>query len=199
MLRLSHMRHMSDNKSWLTATGTNKEHIDYIRSGALARGIDPNVVSQLVANEGLGHYVGDGGTSFGDFQLHKGGGLGDAYERLTGHSLNNTMDWKHQADWSLDWMAAHKTLKPWHGWHGASGAGLSGAHPVEAVPHHRHVPGFVKKDQHTSIENVIVLDGKEIARSTNRHIVQAATHPTRGPYFDSSRHWAPPDMGTIGV
>ena len=193
------MRHMSDNKSWLTATGTNKEHLDYIRSGALARGIDPNVVSQLVANEGLGHYTGDGGTSFGDFQLHKGGGLGDAYERLTGHSLNNTMDWKHQADWSLDWMAAHKTLKPWHGWHGASGAGLSGSHPVDASPRHRHVPGFVKKDQHSSIENVIVLDGKEIARSTNRHIVQAATHPTTAPYHDGSRHWTPPDAGIIGI
>jgi hypothetical protein len=193
------MRHMSDNKSWLTATGTNKEHLDYIRSGALARGIDPNVVSQLVANEGLGHYVGDGGTSFGDFQLHKGGGLGDAYERLTGHSLNNTMDWKHQADWSLDWMAAHKTLKPWHGWHGASGAGLSGSHPVNGESHHRHVPGFVRKDQHTSIENVIVLDGKEIARSTNRHIVQAATHPTTAPYHDGSRHWTPPDAGLISV
>jgi hypothetical protein len=194
------MRHMSDNKSWLTATGTNKEHLDYIRSGALARGIDPNVVSQLVANEGLGHYVGDGGTSFGDFQLHRGGGLGDAYERLTGHSLNNTMDWKHQADWSLDWMAAHKTLTPWHGWHGASGAGLSGAHPVEAAPHHRHVPGFTKHhQQQTSIENVIVLDGKEIARSTNRHMVQAATHPTTAPYHDGSRHWTPPDAGLVGV
>jgi hypothetical protein len=193
------MRHMSDNKSWLTATGTNKEHLDYIRSGALARGIDPNVVSQLVANEGLGHYTGDGGTSFGDFQLHKGGGLGDAYERLTGHSLNNTMDWKHQADWSLDWMAAHKTLKPWHGWHGAPGAGLSGSHPADTPSHHRHVPGFVKKDQHSSIENVIVLDGKEIARSTNRHIVQAATHPTTAPYHDGSRHWTPPDAGIIGI
>ena len=179
----------SDNKSWLTATGSNKDHLDYIRAGAIARGIDPNVVSQLVANEGLGNYVGDGGTSFGDFQLHTGGGLGDIYQRQTGHSLHNPGDWKHQADWALDWMAAHKTLKPWHGWHGSPRAGLSGAH---AAPYH-------KPATHVHIENVMVLDGDVVHRSVTKRIVNASTHPTTGPYFDSSRHSATPDMGTIGV
>jgi hypothetical protein len=109
------------------------------------------------------------------------------------------MDWKHQADWSLDWMARNKTLKPWHGWHGAPGAGLSRSHSADAPAHHRHVPGFQKPNHQTSIENVIVLDGKEIARSTTKHIVNAATHPTTGPYHDGSRHWTPPDAGLIGV
>jgi len=157
-----------------------------------ARGIDPNVVSQLVANEGLGNYVGDGGTSFGDFQLHTGGGLGDIYQRQTGHSLPNRGDWKHQADWALDWMATHKTLKPWHGWHGAPGAGLSGAHSRPVTPHS-------KPATPVHIENVMVLDGEVVHRSVTKRMVNASTHPTTGPYFDSSRHLAPPDMGTIGV
>jgi len=74
--------------------------------------MDPRVVSRLVANEGLRNYVGDGGTSFGDFQLHVGGGLGDIYQRQTGHSLRNRGDWKHQADWAMDYMARTKNLIP---------------------------------------------------------------------------------------
>jgi hypothetical protein len=49
------------------------------------------------------------------------------------------------------------------------------------------------------IENVMVLDGEVVHRSVTKRMVNASTHPTTGPYFDSSRHWAPPDMGTIGV
>lgn len=65
--------------------------------------------------------------------------------------------------------------------------------------HARHAPGFIKPKQQTSIENVIVLDGKVIARNTSQHIASAATHPTTAPYHDGSRHWTPPDAGLINV
>jgi tetratricopeptide (TPR) repeat protein len=58
---------------------------------------------------------------------------------------------------------------------------------------------YHKPATHVHIENVMVLDGDVVHRSMTKRMVNASTHPTTGPYFDSSRHWAPPDMGIIGV
>ncbi len=46
-----------------------------IVSGAKQRGLDPGAVLAVASQEGLGGGVGDGGTSFGPFQLHAGGAL----------------------------------------------------------------------------------------------------------------------------
>ena len=50
-------------------------------------------------------------TSFGDFQLHRGGpgSVGYEYERETGHKLNDARYWKEQGAYALDWQAKHGT------------------------------------------------------------------------------------------
>jgi cell wall-associated NlpC family hydrolase len=47
----------------------------YIRQQAKARGLDPNAVLAVASQEGLSGRVGDQGTSYGPFQLHRGGAL----------------------------------------------------------------------------------------------------------------------------
>lgn len=48
---------------------------DYVTRRAVAYGLDPNAVLAVASQEGLGGGVGDGGTSFGPWQLHVGGAL----------------------------------------------------------------------------------------------------------------------------
>ena len=64
----------------------------YIRSAALQRGIDPDQAVRVAQSEGLNSYTGDGGSSFGPFQLHYGNvapggnavsGLGDDFTKQT--------------------------------------------------------------------------------------------------------------------
>jgi hypothetical protein len=122
--------------------------------------------------------------------LHRGGAgsVGTEFEKHTGLNLQNRGTWKSQVDYALS-TAAKQGWSAWHGWHGHPRAGLGGSH---AVPSH-------KASQTIHIHHNQYLDGKIIAQNTTKHIVNASTHPTTGPYFDSSRHWAPPDMGTIGI
>lgn len=101
----------------------------------MARGIDPNVALAVARSEGLGGaYVGDRGSSFGIFQLHKGGlagggmsvgGLGDMFQRETGRDPRDPSSWRAQIDWSLDYAAKHG-WGAWHGWKGTAFAGMSG-------------------------------------------------------------------------
>src|SRR5215467_14123477 len=51
---------------------------NYIRQAAIARGIDPDTAVAVANTEGLNTYIGDNNSSFGPFQLHYGGGLGDS-------------------------------------------------------------------------------------------------------------------------
>lgn len=117
--------------------GTSKfpslaERIAYYRDQAAKRGIDPNVVESVVRSEGAGGYIGDHGSSFGDFQLHYGGvapggnsvpGLGDAFTAQTHLDARNSDTWKQQADFALDQMKSGG-LGPWHGWKGGPWQGI---------------------------------------------------------------------------
>jgi hypothetical protein len=169
---------------------SQKEVVDYIKASAVARGIDPDIAVRVAASEGLNGYVGDHGTSFGPFQLHRGGAgsVGTEFEKHTGLNLQNRGTWKSQVDYALS-TAAKQGWSAWHGWHGHPRAGLGGAH---AVPYH-------KPATHVHIENVMTLDGEVVHRSVTRRMVNASTHPTTGPYHDGSRHWSPPDMGLVNV
>ena len=98
----------------------------YIRAKAQSLGIDPNVAEQVSRSEGLNSTLGaggDGGTSDGPFQLHVGGGLGDAYERKYRHSIHDKRYWRDQVDFALE-QARNGGWGPWHGWHGPARAGI---------------------------------------------------------------------------
>lgn len=107
---------------------------EYIRQAAMRRGMDPDVALQVAKNEGLNGYVGDGGSSFGPYQLHYGGvakggnavgGLGDIFTKRTGLDARNPDTWQAQVDFSLD-EAKRGGWKPWHGWTGPADAGIRG-------------------------------------------------------------------------
>lgn len=127
---------------WNPATVSN-----YISEQATARGIDPNVAIRVAQSEGLNNPVGDAGKSFGPFQLYTGGGLGNAFQQLTGlNPANYISNWPQQVQYFLNWAVQHG----WNpggiglgtayvggtggGSHGASAAGianfqgLSGSH-----------------------------------------------------------------------
>jgi hypothetical protein len=112
----------------------------YIRKAAAARGMDPEVAVKVARSEGLGGaYVGDRGSSFGDFQLHYGGvagggmavsGLGDAFTKKTGLDARDPGTWQQQVDFALD-QAKAGGWGPWHGWKGSPSAGIGG--PASAM------------------------------------------------------------------
>ena len=49
------------------------------RKVALQEGADPSPLLKIYGTEGASAWYGDGGKSFGPFQLYTGGGLGNLY------------------------------------------------------------------------------------------------------------------------
>lgn len=98
------------------------EHADYIRGLAKRLGIDPRVAVAVAKSEGLDNPVGDHGTSFGDYQLHYGGGLGDIFTKQTGLDARDPKNWKSADEWALKYAQRNG----WSPWHGAARIGVSG-------------------------------------------------------------------------
>lgn len=96
----------------------------YIRSAAKERGIDPDQAVAVAQSEGLNKYVGDNGSSFGPFQLHYGGGLGDVFTHTTGLDARDPNTTAQQIDFALDHASRHG-WGPWHGWKGDQWAGIT--------------------------------------------------------------------------
>lgn len=107
-----------------TSAGSTNEVEAYIRAAAASRGINPDIAVQVYRSEGERGYVGDHGTSFGPFQLHYGGGLGDVFTKQTGLHASDTSTWKSQVDFAMD-QAKLGGWGPWHGWKGAPWAGIA--------------------------------------------------------------------------
>lgn len=114
-----------------SAPQSRSEVIDYIRKGAIARGMDPDTAVAVAQSEGLNNYIGDKGTSFGPFQLHYGGigagalaasGLGDAFTKKTGLNARDETTWREQIDFSLD--HARNSGTGWASWYGARNTGI---------------------------------------------------------------------------
>lgn len=117
-----------------------------IRDEATKRGIDPEVAVAIFRSEGAGNYQsqvarsGKGSQdgkedSYGPFQLYRGGGLGNAYEKATGRDLrkDNTLDGiTTQVRFALD-QAVEQGWAPWYGRKTAGVGvrqGLAGAKPL---------------------------------------------------------------------
>jgi len=103
---------------------------EYIRSAAIARGIDPDIAVRVARSEGgvdspnLQSYVGmksgDREQSYGPFQLNVRGGLG-ASALKRGIDPRDPSQWKQGVDFALDEAASGG----WGPWHGAQAIGLS--------------------------------------------------------------------------
>ena len=115
----------------------NREREAYVRAEAAKRGIDPDIAVRVAKSEGFGRYVGDKGTSFGDWQLHfknnipglSNGGLGDVLMKRHKIDARDPSTWREQTQFALD-EAAKGGWAPWHGWRGPARAGLSGARAI---------------------------------------------------------------------
>lgn len=94
-----------------------------IRREAKKNSIDPEVALRVARSEGLFKYVGDKGTSFGAFQLHVGGGLGDIFKQQTGLDPSDPATEEAQINFAMAWAAKHG-WGPWHGWKGQSWHGI---------------------------------------------------------------------------
>lgn len=101
----------------------------YIRTAAIARGIDPDVAVRIARTEGgltnpvqQSNITGPNGRepSFGPFQLNMAGGLGNQALRM-GIDPRDPAQWKRGVDFALD-VAAQK--RSWGDWHGARDNGI---------------------------------------------------------------------------
>lgn len=93
----------------------------YIRERAAAHGHDPSTAIEVAKSEGLRDFSGDRGTSFGAFQLHKGGGLGDEFQKETGL---DPADPKNEKE-TIDWAMKNLGRTGWGPYHGANRVGIN--------------------------------------------------------------------------
>lgn len=93
----------------------------HIRSEATRLGRDPDTAVAVAKSEGLRDRVGDHGTSFGAFQLHTPGGLGDEFRKETGLDPSDLANEKATITWALQNL--DKT--GWSPYHGAARVGIS--------------------------------------------------------------------------
>lgn len=107
---------------------TRKSLESTIRNEATIRNIDPDVAVAIFRSEGAGNYQsqvarsGKGSydgkeDSYGPYQLYRGGGLGNEYEKRTGRDLrvDNTPDGiTNQIRFALD-AAVEQGWAPWYG------------------------------------------------------------------------------------
>lgn len=106
---------------------------DGIRESAKKYGVDPRVAVAVAKSEGLGTAWGSGmdhGTSFGAFQLHVGGGLGDIYQKETGHDPRDQRNSREMNDWAIKYASTHG----WGPWHGAARIGVHGMAGIGGRP-----------------------------------------------------------------
>jgi hypothetical protein len=104
--------------------------IPFIRQEAVKVGIDPDQAVRVAQSEGLMQFLSGipGEKSYGAFQLHTGGGLGDVFKKETGLDPSDPANEQATISWALKYAAAHG-WGPWHGWtvanHGAPWAGIN--------------------------------------------------------------------------
>lgn len=92
-----------------------------IKEAAVKYGVDSDVALRVARSEGLGRFSGDRGTSYGAFQLHVGGGLGDIFRRETGLDPS---DPKNETA-TIDWAIRNLRKTGWSPYHGARNVGVS--------------------------------------------------------------------------
>jgi hypothetical protein len=108
-----------------------REREAFIRREAIKLGIDPDVAVRVARSEGLqegtwqSNVINPKGrreTSYGDFQMLTGGGLGDEFERTSGLQAEDPANWQE-----LNRFALNQAKEGgWSPWYGAQGQGITG-------------------------------------------------------------------------
>lgn len=92
----------------------------YIREEAKKNKVDPDIAVAVAKSEGLRDRVGDHGQSFGAFQLYKGGGLGNKFQKETGLDPADPANEKATISWALKNVGR----TGWGPYHGAKRVGI---------------------------------------------------------------------------
>lgn len=102
---------------------------EFIQQRAQQYGADPQTAVKVASAESSigANRVGDGGTSFGPFQLHVGGGLGDTFRQQTRLDPSDPANDYATADWAL----RNAPQTGWGPYHGAARVGIG---PREGLP-----------------------------------------------------------------
>ena len=110
-------------------TASKEQRASFIKAYASSIGIDPDTALRVAQSEGFNKYVGDNGTSFGDFQMHVGGGLGDRLRQM-GIDPTDPKQWQKADKVALD--IARK--EGWGAWHGAAHVGIGNQDGIGVAP-----------------------------------------------------------------
>lgn len=118
----------NDNRATSTSFPTT-DIAAYIRQSAIRNGIDPNIALRVAQSEGglnswnlQSNFVKNGvrEPSFGPFQLYKGGGLGNVFQKQTG--LDPALAENGPA--GVDFALNHASKNGWGAWYGAKRVGI---------------------------------------------------------------------------
>lgn len=110
--------------------------------------MDPNTALRVAESEGFYNGLGDGGRSFGDFQLFTGGGLGNR-ALAAGIDVRDPSKWREQDKFALD-TAKREGWVQWHGaahvgianWQGINAARIVAAAKAKAAAKVTHAPTY---------------------------------------------------------
>lgn len=110
----------------------------YIRNAAIQRGIDPDIAVRVAKSEGLkkgvwqSDFVKNGvrEPSYGPFQLYKGGGLGNEFQKATGLDPADPATVTQGIDFALD----NARKGGWGPWYGAKRVGITGMEGIGGMP-----------------------------------------------------------------
>jgi hypothetical protein len=87
----------------------------FIRQVAPQYGIPAEDAIRVWSGEGRSAYVGDHGTSFGPYQLHIGGGLGNDFIQTYKADLRDPNTWQQQVLYTMAYVQRHGWNGQWHG------------------------------------------------------------------------------------
>ncbi|MDP3553084.1 hypothetical protein [Methylocystis sp.] len=171
-------------------SGSNSDIKSMIDAAADRHGVDRRVMYGIVAGESShgNHYdVGDGGKSFGPFQLYRGGGLGNVFERQTGLSVRDPKNLPGMADFTAAHIARTRSLAPWHGFHGRRDW-----NPRWGSMGYSPGPPPAKREDRSQMRPIILqVNGRTLASIASHEIYQLHKHTTMAPYAPRSA-WLDP-------
>lgn len=177
-------------------SGSNSDVKSMIDQEASRAGIDPRLMYGIVAGESAhgNHYdIGDGGKSFSPFQLYRGGGLGNVFERQTGLSVRDPSNMRAMARFTAEYIRKTGDLSPWHGFHGRRNW-----NPSWGSMGYSPGPPPQRNDKQTQIKTEIHLDGRKIASALSSHLARAHTHPRHPPYSSRGTFMGPDHQFAAG-
>jgi len=166
----------STRKAATSLASMARETAARVARAARARGMNVSMAVHVCMTEGCKSYVGDGGTSFGPFQLHyttRGHrpALGNLFTAQTGLDARDPRTMSKQIDWALDYAQLHGWRHDWFGWQQIAWRWR----------HHRHHGHYASVDGDTAIydiaaRTVTLPDGRRLE-----------AHSGLGPALDNPR------------